>query len=146
MQRIITSTALVFAAALLFTGCATSSDDNTAAQGGSDDCEVVRVAVRDISNGAQNAILTSTEQAALLEKLDGYSERVDELDEQAADDTKLAEALDGLQEKIEAAETYAATLPTTETEDFEADADAQAAATGDIQAAAVTVTEVCSAE
>ncbi|MFF2277564.1 hypothetical protein [Agromyces sp. NPDC058126] len=145
MQRIITSTALVFAAALLFTGCAASSDDSTTAQGG-DDCEVVRVAVRDISNGAQNAILTSTEQAALLEKLDGYSERVDELDEQAADDTKLAEALDGLQEKIEAAETYAATLPTTETEDFQADADAQAAATGDIQAAAVTVTEVCSAE
>lgn len=145
MQRIITTTALVFAGALLFTGCAASSDDNTAAQGG-DNCEVVRVAVRDISNGAQNAILTSTEQAALIEKLDGYSERVDELDEQAADDTKLADALDALQEKIEAAESYAATLPTTATEDFEADADAQAAATGDIQAAAVTVTEVCSAE
>ncbi|MFF2493975.1 hypothetical protein [Agromyces sp. NPDC058064] len=145
MQRIITSTALVFAGALLFTGCATSSNDGGTAQGG-DDCEVVRVAVRDISNGAQNAILTSTEQAALLEKLDGYSERVDELDEQAADDSDLAAALDTLQEKIEAAETYAATLPTTATEDFEADADAQAAATGDIQTAAVAVTEVCSAE
>ncbi|MFF2273590.1 hypothetical protein ACFVTX_15030 [Agromyces sp. NPDC058136] len=145
MQRIITSTALVFAGALLFTGCASSTDDTTAAQGG-DSCEVVRVAVRDIANGAQNAILTATEQAALLERLDAYEERVDELDEQAADDSKLAEALDGLQAKIEAAETYAATLPTTETEDFEADADAQATATGDIQAAAVTVTEVCAAK
>ncbi|WP_022889465.1 hypothetical protein [Agromyces italicus] len=145
MQRIITSAAIVFAGALLFTGCAAGSNDDTTAQG-DDNCEIVRVAVRDVSNGAQNAVLTGTEQAALLEKLDGYSTRLDDLAADNADNPKIADAIAGLQEKVTAAEDYAGTLPTAPDETFEADAEAQAAVTGDIQAAAVTVTEVCEAE
>jgi len=143
MQKIITTTALVFAGALLFTGCATSSGSDSAS---GDDCEVVRVAVRDISNGAQNAIVSSAEQAALLERLDDYSQRVDELAADNADDADLVKALDGLQDKITAAEEYAATLPTeapATPEESTVDPEAQATASGDIQTAAVAVTEVC---
>ncbi|RXZ49095.1 hypothetical protein ESP57_09095 [Agromyces fucosus] len=146
MQRIITSTALVFAGALLLSGCATGG--GTEASAPADDCEVVRVEVRDISNGAQNAILTASDPAELQAYLDELSERVDALDEQAADDSALADALDTFDEKIDAASDWAETLPTeAEVEaGAEIDADAQAAQTEDIQAAAVKVTEVCTAE
>ena len=146
MQRIITSTALVFAGALLLSGCATSAGTESSAS--ADSCETVRVAVRDVSNGAQNAILTASDPAELQAYLDELSERVDALDEQAADDSALADALDALDEKIDAASDWAETLPTEA--DVEAgaeiDAEAQAAQTEGIQAAAVTVTEVCTAE
>jgi hypothetical protein len=144
MQKIITTTALLFAGALLLTGCAAGSGSDSAS--GDDDCEVVRVAVRDISNGAQNAIATSADQVTLLERLDGYSERLDEVAEENADDAELTEAITAMQEKLAAAEEYAATLPTEAPEEPSVDADAQATASGDIQTAAVTVTEVCEAE
>ncbi|SFR68733.1 hypothetical protein SAMN05428970_0500 [Agromyces sp. CF514] len=138
-KKIITTTALLFAGALLFTGCATSTTDGAS---GDDNCEVVRVAVRDISNGAQNAIATAADQS-LTETLEGYSKRLDELAADNADNADLTKAIEGVQEKVVAAEDYAATLPAEATEDFTPDADAQATASGDIQAAAVTVTEVC---
>jgi hypothetical protein len=146
MQRIITSTALVFAGALLLSGCATGG--GTEASATADSCEVVRVEVRDVSNGAQNAILTASDPAELQAYLETLSERVDALDEQAADDSALADALDAFDEKIDAASDWAETLPTeAEVEaGAEIDADAQAAQTEGIQAAAVKVTEVCTAE
>lgn len=149
MQRIITSTALVFAGALLLSGCATGgTGGGTEASAPADSCEVVRVEVRDISNGAQNAILTASDPAELQAYLDELSERVDALDEQAADDSALADALDAFDEKIDAASDWAETVPTeAEVEaGAEIDADAQAAQTEGIQAAAVKVTEVCTAE
>ncbi|MFB9307744.1 hypothetical protein BJY17_002785 [Agromyces hippuratus] len=146
MQRIITSTALVFAGALLLSGCATSG--GTEASASADSCEVVRVEVRDVSNGAQNAILTVSDPAELQAYLDDLSERVDALDEQAADDSALADALDAFDEKIDAASDWAETLPSAAEIEAgaEIDAEAQAAQTADIQAAAVKVTEVCTAE
>lgn len=144
MQKIMKTTALLFAGALLFTGCASNGDGGGDAS--ADKCETVRVAVRDISNGAQNAVLTGTEQAAVLEKLDGYSTRLDDLATEYADDEDLSAAIATLQEKVTAAEDYAQTLPTAPDETFEADAEAQATVTGDIQTAAVTVTETCEAE
>ncbi|GAA1955029.1 hypothetical protein [Agromyces allii] len=141
MQKIITTSALLFAGALLFTGCATSTSDNASA----DNCEVVRVAVRDISNGAQNAIASTTDQS-LTAKLEDYSKRLDELAADNADNADLTKAIEGVQDKITAAEDYAATLPAEADEEFVPDADAQATASGDIQTAAVTVTEVCTAE
>ncbi|MFF2370516.1 hypothetical protein [Agromyces sp. NPDC058110] len=142
-KNIITTTALLFAGALLFTGCATSTTDSAS---GDDNCEVVRVAVRDISNGAQNAIVSSADQATLTERLDDYSQRLDELAADNADDAELTEAIEGLQDKVVAAQDYAATLPAEADEEFVPDADAQATASGDIQTAAVTVTEVCKSE
>lgn len=146
MQRIISSTALVFAGALLLSGCAAGGGTGTEAS--ADSCEVVRVEVRDISNGAQNAILTASDPAEVQSYLDGLSERVDALGEEAADDSALSEALDALDEKLDEASEWAATLPTEA--DVEAgaeiDAEAQAAQTEGIQAAAVKVTEVCAAE
>ncbi|HEY1105089.1 hypothetical protein MUN74_07290 [Agromyces endophyticus] len=141
------TTALLFAGALLFTGCASNgSGDGTATTAAADDCETIRVAVRDISNGAQNAVITGTEQAAVLEKLDGYSTRLDDLATEYADNEDVTAAIGTLQEKVTAAEDYAKTLPTAPDDTFEADADAQAAVTGDIQAAAVTVTKACTGE
>ncbi|WP_022891095.1 hypothetical protein [Agromyces subbeticus] len=140
------STALVFAGALLLSGCAAGSD--TGAEASADSCEVVRVEVRDISNGAQNAILTASDPAELQSYLDGLSERVDALGEEAADDSAVSDALDALDEKLDAASDWAETLPSEA--DVEAgaeiDAEAQSAQTEGIQAAAVKVTEVCKAE
>ncbi|WP_139415414.1 hypothetical protein [Agromyces laixinhei] len=146
MRRIITSTALVFAGALLLSGCATSG--GTEASPSADSCEVVRVEARDISNGAQNAILAVSDPAELASSLDALSERVDALGEEAADDSAVADALDALDEKIDAASDWAETVPTeAEVEaGAEVDADAQTAQAEGIQAAAIKVTEVCAAE
>ncbi|MCD5345078.1 hypothetical protein PX701_09035 [Agromyces sp. H3Y2-19a] len=140
------TTAILFAGALLFTGCASNGGNDGGSTAAADECETVRVAVRDISNGAQNAVITGTEQAAVLEKLDGYEQRLDDLATEYADDEDISAAIATLQEKVTAAEDYAKTLPTAPDENFEADADAQAAVTGDIQAASITVTQACEGE
>lgn len=140
MQRIMKTTAVVFAGALLLSGCAASGDGGSSAAG--DSCETVRVEVRGISNGAQNTLATATDAAATVAYLEGLEERVDALAEEAGDDTALAEALDALNDKLEGAAEYAATIEA----DAEQDADALAAQQTGIQDAAVKVTEVCAAK
>src|SRR4029453_5006808 len=93
MQRIMTSTALVFAGALLRSGC-------TGGGGGSPPsaapCETVKSEVRDISNGAQNALASGDDPNEIQSSLEDYSVRVTDLGETTSDavSTEL-EALSG---------------------------------------------------
>ena len=139
MQRIMTSTALVFAGALLLAGCAAGGGTATPS---ADPCETVKSEVRDISNGAQNALAAGGDPAEVQSTLEDYSARVSELGETTDDavSTEL-EALTGARD--DAAE-FAATLPTDP--EAEVDADAVAEHQTAIQEAATSASEACSAE
>ena len=76
MQRIMTSTALVFAGALLLSGCTTGGSGSSPS---ADPCDTVQSEVRDISNGAQNALASGDDPAEVQSALEDYSVRVTEL-------------------------------------------------------------------
>jgi hypothetical protein len=141
MQRIMTSAALVFAGALLLSGCAAGGGGGEAT---ADGCDTVQSEVRDISNGAQNALAAGGDPSDVAAALEGYSERVDTLDESAGDDQALSDALEALGEQIDEAAGFAETLPS----DPEAEVDAEAVAEHQtaIQEAATEVTTVCTAD
>jgi hypothetical protein len=135
MRRIMTSTALVFAAALLVSGCSAGGTTPTPS---ADPCEELRVAVRDIANGAQNA-LSGTDPAATQEKLEGYSERVDEFSARAEENSVASDVAASLDEAITAAMEFVATVPP----DGEIDPDAAAERQAAIQEAASPMIEAC---
>lgn len=143
MQRITTTAALVFASALLLTGCAAGGGSAEGEGTGSsvDACSAIRSEVRDISNGAQNALAAGGDPSEIQSTLEGYSERILAIDRTGGDDTELSDALDALDEKINEAAEFAATLPS----DPEAEVDEEALAeqqTG-IQEAASAVGDTC---
>jgi hypothetical protein len=137
MQRIKRSVVLVFAGALLLSGCAAGGGGG--GEAGADGCETVRSEVRDISNGAQNALAAGGDPTEVHDALEGYSERVDALAEEA--DDAVSDALDALDEAIDEAADFAETLPS----DPEAEVDAEAVAEHQtaIQEAASEVTNAC---
>ena len=140
MQRIMTSTALVFAGALLLSGCASGGGGGEPTP---DACAVIVEETRNVSNGAQNTLAAGGDPAELQTTLQGYSERVATL-EADAENEDAAAALATLGERIDAAAEFAATLPS----DPEAEVDAEAVAeqqTG-IQEASVEVTKVCTSD
>ena len=141
MQRIMTSAALVFAGALLLAGCTAGGGAATSAA--ADPCQAVDSEVRDISNGAQNVLAAGGDPSEMQDSLDGYSERVTALDEQYGSDTGTSEALGVLNEQIDAASSFAATLPTDP--DAEVDSEAVAEQQGAIAEAATEVTNSCDA-
>jgi len=135
MQRITTSVALVFAGALLLSGCAAGGGGGSTA----DACETVRSEVRDVSNGAQNSLAAGGDPAEIQSTLEGYSERVTTLGETAPD--AVSTALEGLSGALDDAAEFAATLP--EDPEAEVDADAVAEQGTAIQEAAAEVTSAC---
>jgi hypothetical protein len=143
MQKIMTSTALLFAGALLLSGCA-AGGGGAEASASADPCAAVRTEVRDVSNGAQNALASGDDPADVQASLEGYSERVDALDKTSGDDQSVSEALDALGVAIDDAAEFASTLPTDP--DAEVDADAVAEHQTAIQEAAAEVSSVCDAD
>jgi hypothetical protein len=139
MQKIMTSTALLFAGALLLSGCAAGGGGGEASAS-ADPCETVRVEVRDVSNGAQNALTAGGDPAEVQATLEDYSERVAAIE---ADDDAVTEALGAFGAEIDAAAEFAATLPADP--EAEVDADAVAEHQTAIQEAAAEVTSVCAA-
>ena len=139
MQRMKLSAALVFAGALLLSGCAADGGSGEAA---ADSCETVQSEVRDISNGAQNVLAAGGDPSEMTSALEGYSERAGELAEEADDD--VAGAVEGLGETIDEAADFAETLPS----DPEAEVDAEAVAEHQtaIQEAATEVADQCEAD
>ncbi|WP_136708184.1 hypothetical protein [Agromyces sp. H66] len=139
MQRIKMSAALVFAGALLLSGCAAGGGSGDAS---GDACETIRAEVRDISNGAQNALAAGGDPSEVQSALEGYSERADALGEEADDD--VAGALDALVGALDEAAGFAETLPT----DPEAEVDGEAVAEHQtaIQEAATEVASACAAD
>jgi hypothetical protein len=141
MQRIMTSAALVFAGALLLSGCAAGGGGATATAT-ADPCETVKSEVRDISNGAQNALAAGGDPAEVQSTLEDYSVRVSELGETT--DDAVSTELEALTGALDDAAEFAATLPTDP--EAEVDADAVAEHQTAIQEAATSASEACSAE
>jgi hypothetical protein len=138
MQRITTSVALVFASALLLSGCAAGGGGG-GATATPDACDTVRTEVRDVSNGAQNALAAGGDPAEIQSTLENYSTRVSELGETTPDE--VSTALEGLTGALDDAAEFAATLP--EDPEAEVDADAVAEQQTAIQEAADEVTSAC---
>ncbi|MGX5694778.1 hypothetical protein ACWKWP_01145 [Agromyces soli] len=140
MHRLIKTTAVVFAGALLLSGCA-AGGDSAGGDSASSACETARVAVRGISNGAQNTLATATDAAETVDYLDGLETRVSDV-AATVDNEKLTTALGTLSSAIDDAKDYAATLKA----DVEPDPEALAAAQTKIQEAATAFNTVCAGE
>ena len=144
MQRITTSAALVLASALLLSGCAADGGNGGNGEGAGssvDACDAIRGEVRDISNGAQNALAAGGDPSEIQSTLEGYSERVMAIDRTGGDDTQLSDALDELDAAIKDAAEFAGTLPSDP--DAEVDSDAVAEHQTAIQDAASAVSDTC---
>ena len=139
MQRIMTSTALVFAGALLLSGCTAGGG---AATPSADPCETVQSEVRDISNGAQNSLVSGGDPSEIQSSLEDYSVRVTELGETT--DDAVSTELEALTGALDDAAEFAATLPSDP--EAEVDADAVAEHQTAIQDAATAASEACTAE
>ena len=139
MQRIMTSTALVFAGALLLSGCTAGGG---AATPSADACETVKSEVRDISNGAQNSLASGGDPSEIQSSLEDYSVRVSELAETT--DDAVSTELEGLTGALDDAAEFAGTLPSDP--EAEVDADAVAEHQTAIQDAATAAGEACTAE
>ena len=131
---------MLFACALPLSGCA-AGGGGAEASASADPCAAVRTEVRDVSNGAQNALASGGDPADVQASLEGYSERVDALDKTAGDDQSVSDALDALGVAIDDAAEFASTLPTDP--EAEVDADAVAEHQTAIQDAASAVGEAC---
>ncbi len=123
MSRLMTSTALAFAGVLLLAGC-TAGGGGGATTAAAESCETLRSDVRDISNGAQNTLAAGGDPAEMQTQLEGYSERVTELNDSVGEELGVTDELTALGEEIDAAAEFAATLPS----DPEAEVDSEAVA------------------
>jgi len=144
MQRITTSAALVLASALLLSGCAADGGNGGNGEGAGssvDACDAIRGEVRDISNGAQNALAAGGDPSEIQSTLEGYSERIMAIDRTGGDDTELSDALDALDEQINEAAEFAETLPSDP--EAEVDEEALAEQQAAIQEAANEVGDTC---
>jgi hypothetical protein len=139
MQRIMTSTALLFAGALLLSGCAAGGGTSTPS---ADACDTVTSEVRDISNGAQNALVSGDDPSEIQSSLEDYSVRVTDLGETTTD--AVSTELEALTGALDDAAEFAGTLPTDP--EAEVDADAVAEHQTAIQDAATAASEACTAE
>lgn len=139
MQRIMTSTALVFAGALLLSGCTAGGGASTPS---ADPCETVQSEVRDISNGAQNVLAAGGDPSEIQSSLEDYSVRVTELGETTGD--AASTELEALSGALDDAAEFATTLPSDP--EAEVDADAVAEHQTAIQDAATAASEACTAE
>jgi len=139
MQRMMTSTALLFAGALLLSGCAAGGGASTPS---ADACETVKSEVRDISNGAQNVLASGGDPSEVQSSLEDYSVRVTELGETTGD--AASTELEALSGALDDAAEFAATLPSDP--EAEVDADAVAEHQTAIQDAATAASENCTSE
>ena len=108
-----TTTALVCAGALVLSGCAAEGAGPTSV---ADACSTIQAALRDVSNGAQNALASAGDPAEIQSDLEGYSERAGTLAEKA-DNPDVVKALETLNAKLsEAAEAVGALITDPEGE------------------------------
>ena len=140
MHGIRTTTALVFASALLLSGCAAGGTGPTSV---ADACSSVQAALRDVSNGAQNALASAGDPAEIQANLEGYSERAGALAEKA-DNPDVANALETLNAKLSEAAEAVGALPTDP--DGELDVDAIAEQQTGIQEAVDKISAACATQ
>ncbi|KRC60862.1 hypothetical protein ASE14_07815 [Agromyces sp. Root81] len=135
-----TSAVLVFASALLLSGCASGGGTPSTAVAGA--CETLQGALRDVSNGAQNALNAVGSPEEIQAKLEDYSSRAAELAEKA-DNPDVADALATVDEKLSEAAAFAGTIPINADGEVEPDPDALAEQQASIQEAVDKVKAVC---
>lgn len=140
--RTATVAALAVTAALLFTGCASDSGSSSDSSSGGNDCATLTSEVRDISNGAQNALngdfSAGTDDAKAY--IGTLSDRVDALEDDWKSDKAVTKALDSFDDSIGAAEDFIEAVPA----DGTVDPDAQATVVTGIQDSAAAVGKACS--
>lgn len=145
MQRIMKSTALVFAGALLLSGCATGAGDN--AEPTLDLCDTVAAGVRDISNGVQNNLATAADETELDEYLGSAADRIDAFVEQASENEDLVAAVDEFKAEVAEAKDYAGNLPEPDADGaIEQDPEELAERQAALQEAAAEVSAACDGE
>ncbi|WP_344296131.1 hypothetical protein [Agromyces neolithicus] len=137
-----TTAALAFAAALVLSGCALSgcAADGTAPTSVADACATIQDALRDLSNGAQNALASADDPAEIQATLEGYSQRAGTLAEKA-DNPDVADTLETLDMKLSDAAVAVGTLPTDA--EGELDVDAIAEQQTEIQEAVAKISAAC---
>ncbi|QAY72339.1 hypothetical protein ET445_02290 [Agromyces protaetiae] len=135
MKRILISAAVVATSTLLLAGCAAGGT-------ASSDCTTINNEIRDVSNGAQNTLVSTAESADIQSNLEGYSERIVALEDGASDAVKTA--LGALDDALGSAAEFAATLP--DGEDAERDGDAIAGQQSAIADAADAAKAACTTE
>jgi len=147
MQRIITSTALVFAGALLLSGCATAGGGDTDAAPTANLCDTVASGVRDISNGVQNNLAAAADRTVLDEYLSSAADRIDAFVEEASENEELVAAVEDFKAEVAEANDYAAQLPEPDEEGtVEQDPDQLGERQAALQEAAAKVGEACDGE
>ena len=134
-----TSAVLVVASVLLLSGCASGGGTGSTA---ADACATLQSTLRDVSNGAQNALNGVGSADEIQAKLEDYSARAAELAEKA-DNPDVADALAAVDEKLSEAAAFAATIPTDDEGELAPDPDALAEQQAAIQEAADKVKAVC---
>jgi hypothetical protein len=133
-----TSAVLVVASALLLSGCASGGTGSTTA----DACATLQSTLRDVSNGAQNALNAVGSPSEIQTKLEDYASRAAALAEKA-DNPDVADALATVDEKLTEAAAFAATIPTGADGEIAPDPDALAEQQAAIQKAVDKVKAVC---
>ncbi|KRC62523.1 hypothetical protein ASE14_01430 [Agromyces sp. Root81] len=135
-----TTTALAFAAALVLSGCAA---DGTAPTSVADACATIQDALRDLSNGAQNALASADDPAEIQATLEGYGERAGTLAEKA-DNPDSANALEALDATLSEAAVAVGALPTDP--EGELDVDAMAEQQTEIREAVEKINAACATQ
>ena len=135
-----TSAVLVVASALLLSGCASGGGTPSTAVASA--CETLQDTLRDVANGAQNALSGVGTPAEIQATLEDYGSRAAELAEKA-DNPDVADALATVDEKLSEAAAFAATIPTDAEGELAPDPDALAEQQAAIQEAADKVKAVC---
>ncbi|MFB6612043.1 hypothetical protein ACFCVO_17075 [Agromyces sp. NPDC056379] len=131
---------LVVASALLLSGCGAGGGRSSSGAAGA--CETLQDALRDVSNGAQNALNGVGSPDEIQADLEDYASRAAELAEKA-DSPEVADALAAVDEKLSEAASFAATIPTDADGEIAPDPDALAEQQAAIQEAADKVKAVC---
>ncbi|MBM7829516.1 putative nucleic acid-binding Zn-ribbon protein [Agromyces cerinus] len=131
----------VFASALLLSGCAAGGGTPSTAVASA--CASLQDTLRDVANGAQNALNGVGGSADEIQAtLEDYGARAAELAEKA-DNPDVADALATVDEKLSEAAAFAATIPTDADGALAPDPDALAEQQAAIQEAADKVKAVC---
>ena len=148
MRRIAMPAALVFAGALALSGCA-AGDGGDTAEPADDICSTIATQMRDISNGVQNTLASSTTVDEIEAYLDDAQARIDAAVEEAGENEELVAAVEEFKAELESASEYAGELTEGPSEDdpeetvVEQDPEAMAERQAAVMEAAAEVRSAC---
>lgn len=125
---------------MLLSGCAAGGTGPTSV---ADACSSVQAALRDVSNGAQNALASAGDPAEIQANLEAYSDRAGALAEKA-DNSDVVNALETLDAKLSDTAQAVGALPTDAEGELDVDATAEQQAA--IQEAVEKISAACATQ